>query len=103
MRDLERLGTTDNFNKFFGNRSLTGPVVVEGERINQLSRVSRRGIHGRHAAGLFTGLGFQEGLKDLCSQRHGKEMAQDFSSIGLIDEVATFGVLVFIQDHGENL
>lgn len=45
---LQRVGATDDFHQFGGNRRLARTVVVEGQAINHLRRTLRRSVHGGH-------------------------------------------------------
>ena len=61
----KRLGAGDDFNQFFGDRRLTGSVVVESQAVDHVAGVARRAVHRGHARAMFTGVVFQHGAVDL--------------------------------------
>src|SRR5713101_337184 len=54
----------DDLDQFLGDPRLAGAVVVQGQRIDHVSRVLRRRVHRGHARGVLGRRGLEQDLED---------------------------------------
>lgn len=88
---LKGRGSGNNLNKLGGNSGLTGTVVLERERLDHLSSILRRVLHGSHSGGLLGGGSVHEGVEQL----RGEEV------LIKVDHDLSLGVgLEFVGHHG---
>ena len=57
---FQGFGATDNIHEFFGDDGLPGLIKVGRQLFDQLTRVARGAVHGRHAGTLLGGRRFQQ-------------------------------------------
>ena len=85
------------FGEFGGDGCLTGSVVHESQRVDEIGSVASRAVHSGHSRSLFASLGLQEGLKDLCAKRQRQQAPKDFIPVGLIDKVTATGIRLGVR------
>src|SRR5271165_714361 len=73
----ERLGARDDLDQFACDVGLAGPVVVQGQPLDHVARVTRRVIHRGHARAVLTGGALQQRRIDLHRQRPRQQAVED--------------------------
>src|SRR5713226_166626 len=81
----ESFSAADDIQELLGDALLAGLVVLNGQQIDHLARVLRRGLHRRHARAVLAGRGLHERAVDLGRHVARQERGEDGLGAGLVE------------------